>query len=75
MPSVNTMFQTGIGGSAPHSDYKQTPSVSARGDASVGYDESMIDGTPMRVATIMILAVAGLYGLKVSGIRFNVTSG
>ncbi len=75
MPSVNTMFQTDIGGSAPHSNYQQTPSVSARGDASVGYEEGGIDGTPMRVATIIILSVAGLYGLKVAGIRFNVTSG
>lgn len=75
MPSVNTMFHTDVGGSAPHSDYKQTPSVSASGDASVGYQEGGIDGTPMRVATLMILAVAGLYGLKVAGIRFNVTSG
>ena len=75
MPSVNTMFQTNVGGTAPHSSYAQTPSVTARGDASIGYDEGKIDGTPMRVATIIVLMVAGLYGLKVAGIRYNVTSG
>jgi hypothetical protein len=69
------MFGGSLGGTAPHSSYAQTPSVPQSVDASVGIGGSLVDGTPMRVATIIILAVAGLAGLKWAGYRFNVTSG
>lgn len=69
------MFQFGPGNTAPHSEYAQTPTVSQRGDSTVSGGLSFIDGTPMRVATIMILAVLGLAGLRWAGYRFNVTSG
>lgn len=73
MPQVNTMFQ--FGGTAPHSSYAQTPSTAQTGQETVGGGISLIDGTPMRIATIMILMVLGLAGLRWAGYRFNVTSG
>ena len=75
MPSVNTMFGGNIGGTAPHSQYAQTPTVPAAQDATVGVGLSLVDGTPVRIATLIVLAVAGLAGLKWAGYRFNVTSG
>jgi hypothetical protein len=76
MPSVNTMFNFGLGGggSAPMSSYPQTPTVAPSGDAIVSAGAS-IDGTPTRVVTIIVLSVLGLAGLKWAGYRFNVTSG
>jgi len=73
MPAVNTMFNVGLG-TAPHSNYPQTPSVPATGDASVSAGIS-IDGTPTRVVTIIILSVVGLAALKWAGYIFNVNSG
>ncbi len=77
MPSANTLFGAGPGtaGTAPMSNYNQTPSVTDTGASSIGANFSFIDGTPMRVATIIILAVAGLAGFKWAGYKFNVTSG
>lgn len=57
------------------SGYTQTPSVPDSGASAIGANVSFIDGTPMRVATIIILAVAGLAGFKWAGYKFNVTSG
>ena len=75
MPAVNTMFGVGIGGTAPHSNYQQTPSPPATGAESIGFNVSLIDQTPMRVVTIMVLVVLGLAGLRWAGYRFNVTGG
>jgi hypothetical protein len=75
MPSVNTMFGASVGGSAPMSGYAQTPSVPMTGAEGIGLNASLVDGTPMRVATIIVLTVVGLAGLKWAGFRFNVTSG
>lgn len=77
MPSINTMFQFpgGDAGSAPHSGYIQTPSVASAAHSEVGAGVSLVDGTPMRVATLIVLVVLGLAGLRWAGFRFNVTSG
>jgi hypothetical protein len=75
MPSVNTMFGSPAGGTAPMSSYAQTPSVPDTGASGVGVGFSLVDGTPIRVATIVVIAVVGLAGLKWAGYRFNVTSG
>ena len=76
MPQVNTMLQLpGDSQSAPHSGYVQTPSVATAGQSELGAGISLIDGTPMRVATLIVLAVLGLAGLRWAGFRFNVTSG
>lgn len=37
--------------------------------------QNVIDGTPARVAAIMVLTVAVMVGLRYSGFRFNVTAG
>lgn len=75
MPSVNTMFGSVPGGSAPMSNYNQTPSVPDTGAGAIGANISLIDGTPMRVATFIVVAVLGLAGFKWAGYKFNVTSG
>jgi hypothetical protein len=77
MPAHNPMFGSsiGVGESAPMSSYAQTPTVPEAGHLGLGANVSAMDGTPMRVVTIMILAVVGLAGLKWAGYRFNVTSG
>lgn len=63
-------------GSAPMSGYPQTPSVpSPSSAASVGIQAGGIDGTPLRVATIVVLSIAGLAGLRWAGFKFNVTVG
>lgn len=75
---VNTLVGGGIqaGASAPHSSYEQTPAVPSPGGGSgITVQAGVIDGTPMRVATIVILAVGGLAGLKWAGFKFNVTVG
>ena len=75
MPSINTMFGANIGGTAPMSNYAQTASVPTGSETGIGGALSLNDGTPMRVATIMLLMVAGLAGLKWAGFKFNVTAG
>lgn len=63
-------------GSAPMSGYPQTPSVPSPGSgSSLGVQANVIDGTPLRVATIVVLSVAGLAGLRWAGFKFNVTVG
>jgi hypothetical protein len=63
-------------GTAPMSDFPQTPSVPSPGSGgSVGVQANVIDGTPLRVATIVVLSVAGLAGLRWAGFKFNVTVG
>lgn len=75
MPSANPMFGGVPGGTAPMSNYSQTPSVHDTGASSIGANVALVDGTPMRVATFIILAVVGLAGFKWAGYKFNVTSG
>lgn len=72
---VNTMVGDMGVGTAPMSQYPQTPSVPH--GASVGVDVStgLVDGTPTRVATMVVLAIVGLAGLKWAGFKFNVTVG
>jgi hypothetical protein len=74
MPSINTMFGAS-GGGAPHSAYQQTPSVATGSEMGIGGSVNLTDGTPMRVATIILLTVAGLAGLRWAGFKFNVTAG
>lgn len=57
------------------SQYAQTPSVASGSSVSIGAQGNVIDGTPMRVATIVALAIFGLVGLKWAGWKFNVTVG
>lgn len=77
MPAVNTMFQAGLGsGTAPMSQYPQTPTVATGSNVGVtGNAGVMIDGTPLRVVTIVGLCVFGLVLFKWAGWKFNVTVG
>lgn len=79
MPAHNPMFQFGgqVTGTqnAPHSGFIQTPSPAVSGQSEVGANIGLIDATPMRVATIIVLVVLGLAGLRWAGFRFNVTAG
>lgn len=74
---VNTLLgESAIGATAPMSGYPQTPSVANPGGSSVDASASAtIDGTPLRVATVVVLAVAGLAGLRWAGFKFNLTVG
>lgn len=75
---VNSLVGGGIGSSvqSPMSGYPQTPPVaSPGGGSSIGLQASVIDGTPLRVATVVLLAVGGLAGLRWAGFKFNVTVG
>lgn len=72
---VNVMVGGGIGATAPHSDYPQTPSVASGSSVGVSAGGSVIDGTPMRVATLVLLMVFALAGFKWAGYKFNVTVG
>lgn len=72
---VNVMVGGGLGSTAPHSDYQQTPTVASGSQVSIGAGGSIIDGTPMRVATIVAIAIFALVGLKWAGFKFNVTVG
>jgi hypothetical protein len=72
---VNIMVGGQVGSTAPMSQYPQTPSVASGSQVSVGASGSVIDGTPMRVATIVVIAIFGLVGLKWAGWKFNVTVG
>lgn len=72
---VNVMVGGGLGSSAPMSQYPQTPSVSTGSTVGIGASGSIIDGTPVRVATLVALAIFGLAGLKWAGFKFNVTVG
>lgn len=74
MPSINTMFGASVGGPAPHSSYTQTPSVPTGSELGLNIGGGL-EGIPTRVATIIILTVAGLAGLKWAGFKFNVTAG
>lgn len=75
MPSANPMFGASAALNAPMSQYPQTPSVGTTGDKMIGAEVGVTDGTPMRVATFILLAILGLVGLRWSGFKFNVTSG
>lgn len=76
MPAANVMFQfPGVGGQAPHSGFIQTPSPAPSGQSEIGAGIGLVDATPMRVATIIVLVVLGLAGLRWAGFRFNVTAG
>jgi len=57
------------------SQYPQTPGVSSGSETSVQAGGTIIDGTPMRVATFVALAVFGLIALRWAGWKFNVTVG
>jgi hypothetical protein len=69
------MVGGGVSSSAPMSQYPQTPTVASGSSVNVGAGGSVIDGTPMRVATLVALAIFGLAGLKWAGFKFNVTVG
>lgn len=67
----------GIGGSvglgAPMSNYGQTPSTEPTGiGVSAG---GSIDGTPTRVATLVIITLAGIALFKWGNIKFNIAAG
>jgi hypothetical protein len=72
---VNVMVGGGLSSSAPMSGYPQTPSVASGSSVGVTAGGSIIDGTPMRVATLVALAIFGLAGLKWAGFKFYVTVG
>lgn len=72
---VNLMVGGGLGSTAPHSEYPQTPTVASGSQVSVGASGNIVDGTPMRVATIVAVAILALVGLKWAGFKFNVTVG
>lgn len=72
---VNVMVGGGLGSSAPMSNYAQTPSVASGSQVGVTAGASVVDGTPMRVATLVILMIFGLAGLKWAGWKFNITVG
>jgi hypothetical protein len=73
---VNTLLgDSAIGATAPMSGYPQTPPVANPGGGSVSGNVSIVDGTPLRVATLVALSVGGLAGLRWAGFKFNVTIG
>lgn len=73
---VNTLLgDSAIGATAPMSGYPQTPPVANPGGSTVAGSVSVIDGTPLRVATVVLLAIGGLAGLRWAGFKFNVTVG
>lgn len=70
---ANTMFGNPVVPLQPSSGMPQTP-VPAE-PTTIGGTVTVVDGTPMRVASIVILAGVGLAGLKWAGFKFNVTVG
>lgn len=73
---VNTLLgDSAIGTTAPMSGYPQTPPVASPAGSSVSAGVNVVDGTPLRVATVVLLAVGGLAGLRWAGFKFNVTIG
>jgi hypothetical protein len=76
---VNTLVGGGVRigdqQTAPMSGYPQTPSVASGSSVGIGASAGIVDGTPMRVATLVVLSIAGLAGLKWAGFKFNVTVG
>jgi hypothetical protein len=76
MAAVNSLLgDTAVGTTAPMSGYPQTPPVANPGGSQVGVGVSVVDGTPLRVATLVALAIGGLAGLRWAGFKFNVTVG
>jgi hypothetical protein len=76
--AANTLFGGVPGnqsGTAPMSSAPQTPTVPSGSEVNIGAKESIIDGTPLRVVTLVVLAVGGLAGLKWAGFKFNITVG
>jgi hypothetical protein len=80
--AANVMVGGGLGSSstAPMSGYPQTPSPTVSGTAPSAQAEAsaggVIDGTPTRVASFALLALAGLWGLGYQlHYKFNVVSG
>ncbi len=57
----------GFSAQSAHSEAPNTPSPSMRGDQTVGAEARFSDGTPMRVASIVLLSIIGLAGLKWAG--------
>lgn len=58
--------------------YDYAPAQTANGDPTEAGNASrsqVIDGTPARVAGLIVLSTAVLIGLRWSGFRFNVTAG
>jgi hypothetical protein len=74
MPAHNTMIGGSFGAQAPMSGYPQTQ-VPTASQSAMGSGGSVIDGTPMRVVTLIALAVGGIVGLRYAGFKFNVTAG
>lgn len=54
----------------------QAPQVAVggptNGATTDGMNTGIIDGTPVRVAVLVLAAAAGLLALKTAGLRFNV---
>lgn len=70
MPAHNSM----VGGpapTAPMSGYAQTQ-VPLTPNSS---GNLVIDGTPLRVVTLTVLAVGGIVALRWAGFKFNVVAG
>ena len=74
MAAVN-MLVGNTGAMAPMSSYPQTPSVASGSETGVTKSAKVVDGTPLRVATLAVLAIGGLAGLRWAGFKFNVTVG
>jgi hypothetical protein len=72
MPAHNSMVGgPAPGGTAPMSGYKQTQvPLTPNSSGSL-----VIDGTPLRVVTIIGIAVLGVIGLRKAGFKFNVIAG
>lgn len=75
MPAANIMAGANVGPLAPHSNYAQTPIVPDPAGSALGLEAKVIDGTPLRVATIVVVTIGGLVGLRWLGYKFNVTVG
>jgi hypothetical protein len=74
MPAHNTMIGGSFGAQSPMSGYPQTQ-VPTQAQNALGIGGGVIDGTPMRVVTIVAIAVGGVIGLRYAGFKFNVTAG
>lgn len=72
---VNLMVGGQLGATAPMSNYPQTPTVASGSDATIGAGGYVVDGTPLRVVSIVLVMIFLLVGLRWAGWKFNVTVG
>jgi len=75
MGAANPLIGANVGSMAPHSAYPQTPVVPDPAGSALGQERKVVDGTPLRAATLLVLAIGGLAGLRWAGFKFNVTVG